>query len=82
MTTNTHTGLTDNEVLESRRKHGENILTTPPKVPLWKQYLRKFHDPLIIILLIAGVLSAGISYYEYNILGAGAAVFLNRWAYS
>lgn len=75
MTTNIHTGLTDKEVQESRKKHGENILTTPPKVPLWKQYLRKFHDPLIIILLIAGVLSAGISYYEYNILGAGAAVF-------
>lgn len=59
------TGLTDAEVLESRKKHGANILTPPEKDPLWKQFLEKFGDPLIIILMIAGVLSIGISFYEY-----------------
>lgn len=69
------TGLTDAEVLESRKKHGANILTPPEKDPLWKQFLEKFGDPLIIILMIAGVLSIGISFYEYFGLGEGEEVF-------
>lgn len=69
------TGLTDAEVLESRKKHGANILTPPEKDPLWKQFLEKFGDPLIIILMIAGVLSIGISFYEYFELGEGGEVF-------
>lgn len=69
------TGLTDAQVLESRKKHGANILTPPEKDPLWKQFLEKFEDPLIIILMIAGVLSIGISFYEYFGLGQGGEVF-------
>lgn len=70
-----YTGLTDAEVLESRSKHGANILTPPEKEPLWKQFLEKFGDPLIIILLIAGVLSIGISCYEFWGLHEGAETF-------
>ncbi|MCM1110700.1 MAG: calcium-translocating P-type ATPase, PMCA-type [Clostridium sp.] len=70
-----YTGLTDAEVTESRRINGVNILTPPAKEPLWKRFLEKFRDPLIIILLIAGVLSVGISCYEYWGLGQGAGVF-------
>ena len=70
-----YTGLTDAQVLESRRKNGANILTPPEKEPLWKQFLEKFGDPLIIILMIAGALSIGISCYEFFGLGQGAAVF-------
>lgn len=70
-----YTGLTDAQVLESRREHGANILTPPQKAPLWRQFLEKFTDPLIIILLIAGGLSVGISCYEYFGLGEGAEVF-------
>lgn len=69
------TGLTDSEVLERREKYGENILTPPPETPLWKQYLEKFQDPLIIILLIAGACSLGISFYEYYGLSKEAVVF-------
>lgn len=68
-------GLTDAEVLESRKKYGVNILTPPKKEPLWKQFLEKFTDPLIIILMIAGVLSIGISFYEYFGLNEGFTVF-------
>lgn len=64
-----YTGLTDEQVRESRAKNGVNILTPPEKEPLWKQFLGKFTDPLIIILLIAGFLSVGISLYEYIGLG-------------
>lgn len=70
-----YTGLTDAQVLESRRKNGANVLTPPEKEPLWKQFLEKFNDPLIIILMIAGALSIGISCYEFFGLGQGAAVF-------
>ena len=67
--------LTEIEVLESRKKYGVNILTPPEKEPLWKQFLEKFTDPLIIILMIAGVLSIGISFYEYFGLNEGFTVF-------
>ena len=70
-----YSGLTPAQVEESRRKHGANVLTPPEKEPLWKQFLEKFGDPLIIILMIAGALSIGISFYEYFGLDEGAAVF-------
>lgn len=70
-----YTGLTDSEVLESRERYGANILSEPEKIPLWKRFLTKFKDPLIIILLVAGLLSVGISFYEYYILGEGSTVF-------
>ena len=68
-------GLTDSQVAESRRKNGVNILTPAKKESLFKRFLEKFSDPLIIILLIAGVLSIGISFYEYYGLGEGFGVF-------
>ena len=59
----------------NRAAFGLNILTPAAKTPLWRRFLDKFKDPLIIILLIAGVLSVGISCYEYLGLDEGAAVF-------
>lgn len=54
-------GLTTQQVEESRRKYGENILTPPARESLWKKFLEKFEDPIIRILLIAWVLSMVIS---------------------
>lgn len=68
-------GLTDEQVAQSREAYGDNILTPPPSTPLWKLFLEKFRDPLIIILLVAGVMSVGISVYEYTALDMGAGVF-------
>ncbi len=68
-------GLTESEVAHNRAAFGLNILTPAAKTPLWRRFLDKFKDPLIIILLIAGVLSVGISCYEYWGLDEGAAVF-------
>ena len=70
-----YTGLTEAQVTESRSKHGANILTPPEKEPLWRQFLEKFRDPLIVILLIAGALSVLIACYEYYGLHEGAKVF-------
>ena len=69
------TGLSDAQVAASRARYGGNILTPPQKAPLWKLFLEKFKDPLIVILLIAGFLSICISFYEYFGLGAGATAF-------
>lgn len=68
-------GLSDAEVLESRRINGRNVLTPPAQTPWWKEFLHKFSDPLIIILMVAGVLSIGISFYEYFGLGQDWKVF-------
>ncbi len=70
-----YAGLSDAQVLESRRLHGDNLLTPPQKTPWWRQLLEKFRDPLIIILLVAGVLSVAISCYEYFGLGKDGTVF-------
>lgn len=74
-TNHRYSGLTDAQVLQSRAKHGVNILTPPAKDPLWKQYLEKFKDPLIVILIIAGMMSIGISCYECFGLHASSTVF-------
>ena len=70
-----YTGLTDAQVEDSRNRNGANVLTPPRKQSLFSRFLEKFKDPLIIILLIAGVLSVGISCYEYYGLGHDAGVF-------
>lgn len=70
-----YAGLTDAEVLKSRDKYGVNILTPAKKTSPWISFLKKFGDPLIVILLIAGILSVGISFYEYIVLGEGTQVF-------
>lgn len=70
-----HTGLTEAEVLESRARNGVNILTPPAKEPLWRQFLEKFGDPLIVILMVAGILSICIACYERFGLEHGNEVF-------
>jgi Ca2+-transporting ATPase len=69
-------GLTDTQVIESRNLHGENVLTPPVKDSWWKEFLGKFSDPIIIILLVALALSIGVSCYEYFSGHAGFSAFL------
>lgn len=54
-------GLTSEQVVENRSKYGSNVLTPPERTSLWKQFIEKFEDPIIRILLIAWVLSMIIS---------------------
>ena len=56
-------GLNDVQVKESREKHGRNVLTPAAKESLFSLFLAKFKDPLIIILIVAGLASCGISLY-------------------
>ena len=68
-----YTGLTEAEVLESREKYGENVLTPPPRTPMWKLFLEKFSDPIIRILLVALLLSVGVAVYHVATGEAGAS---------
>ncbi len=68
-------GLNDAQIEESRRLHGSNILSPAQKTSPFKLFLCKFKDPLIIILIIAGLASIGISIYEYCVLNEGAKIF-------
>ncbi len=67
-------GLTPAQVEESRRLHGSNLLTPAARRSAWSLFFEKFRDPLIVILLVAGFLSVGISCYEYY-LGGDPSVF-------
>ena len=58
-------GLTSSAVEISRREHGTNVLTPPQRESLWLKFFEKFQEPIIIILLIAMILSFGVSCYEY-----------------
>lgn len=69
-------GLTAREVEESRRKYGDNVLTPPEKEPVWKQFLEKFQDPIIRILLIALLLSVAVSLYQLFTGAEGTEVLL------
>lgn len=74
-----YSGLSNQEVLESRDKHGKNILTPPKREPIWKLFLEKFEDPIIRILLIAALLSLGISFVNKEFaetIGIFCAIFL------
>lgn len=62
---NQYKGLSEAQVLESRAKYGKNVLTPPEKESLFKLYLGKFEDPLIIILMVIGIFAVGVSCYEY-----------------
>ena len=79
-------GLNDAQVAESRCLHGENVLTPVKRDPLWKQFLRGFKDPLIVILLVALSLSVGIAIYEAYIDIAmpiiPSSLFLSQLEYS
>ncbi len=58
-------GLNNEQVEQSRAKHGFNVLTPPKKESVFHQFIGKFKDPIIEILLIALVLSIGVSVYQY-----------------
>ncbi|MDR0893356.1 MAG: calcium-translocating P-type ATPase, PMCA-type [Mediterranea sp.] len=72
-------GLTDEEVRQSREVHGANLLTPPKRPSLWKLYLEKFEDPVVRILLVAALFSLGISIVENEYaetIGIIAAILL------
>lgn len=72
-------GLTDNEVLESRKKFGSNIINSHKKNSFLKQYVATLGDPIIRILLIALAIKTIflIKQFDwYETVGIVIAIFL------
>ena len=59
----------DSYQVESGR--GKNIIPPPEREPMWKAYLEKFKDPIIIVLLVVFVFSVALSLYEIFVMGEG-----------
>lgn len=55
---------------------GKNIIPPPEKEPLWKQYLEKFKDPIIIVLLVVFFFSVVVAVYEVFYLNKGWSIML------
>ena len=62
--TNKKTGLTKEEVFSRRQKYGENKLKDKPKESLVIKFIKQFNDFMIIILIVASVISAAVSYFQ------------------
>lgn len=62
---NVRDGLTAEQVVDSRQKHGLNELQETKKEPWIVKFLKQFADVLIIILLIAAVVSLIVDPHEW-----------------
>lgn len=52
----TLTGLTDAEVLESRKKHGPNLQQQKVKSTWWRMLLEIIREPMLVLLIIISVI--------------------------
>lgn len=74
-----HDGLSREQVVASRAKYGENVLTPPKKTSIWKLYIEKYNDPIIQILLVAAAVSFGLAFVNHDFMetiGIFLAIFL------
>ena len=55
---------------------GKNIIPPPEKEPLWKLYLEKFKDPIIIVLLVVFFFSILVAIYEIIYMGKGWSILI------
>jgi len=72
-------GLNDAQVAESRKTHGQNVLTPPKRTSLWMLYLEKYRDPIIQILLVAAAISLVLAFLNKDFvetIGIFAAIIL------
>lgn len=66
--------LADSDVV--RNGVGKNVILPPEKEPLWKLYLAKFKDPIIIVLLVVFVFSIAVATYEAFWMHKGWSIFI------
>ncbi len=57
-------GLKNSEIITRREKYGKNELDNNKKEGIIIKFLKQFNDFMIIILIMASIISAGISYYQ------------------
>ncbi len=67
--------LFDNSEQVARGK-GRNMIPPPEREPLWKAYLQKFKDPIIVVLLVVFCFSCAVALYEAFYMGEGAKMLI------
>jgi Ca2+-transporting ATPase len=76
-------GLSDAEARVRLEQYGHNELAAEKPVPAWRRFLAQFRDVLVILLLVATAISAGLWAYErdaalpYEALAIFVVVLLN-----
>ena len=76
-------GLSEGDARTRLDKYGRNELTAEKPVPGWRKFLAQFQNVLVILLLIATAISAGLWLYErdsalpYEAIAIFAVVLLN-----
>jgi Ca2+-transporting ATPase len=81
--TDAQQGLSQAEAQARLERHGRNELAAEKPVPGWRRFLGQFKDTLVILLLVAAVISAGLWLAErdtalpYEAIAILAVVLLN-----
>jgi Ca2+-transporting ATPase len=76
-------GLTNEEARSRLERFGRNELTADKPIPSWRRFLAQFQDVLVILLLVAGAVSAALWFVErdealpYEAIAIFAIVVLN-----
>lgn len=76
-------GLSDTEARARLEHFGKNELTAEAAIPWWRKFLAQFQDVLVLLLLVATFISAGLWLYErdttlpYEAIAILAVVMLN-----
>jgi Ca2+-transporting ATPase len=81
--TDAGSGLSREQAQRRLASHGRNELAADEQIPAWRKLLAQFTDVLVILLIIAGAVSAGLWLYEgasalpYEAIAIFAIVLLN-----
>ena len=62
--TNVQQGLSDEEARSRLEQYGHNELAAEKPIPAWRRFVAQFQDVLVILLLVATAISAGLWAYE------------------
>ncbi len=75
-----HKGLTDQQVSESRARHGSNAITPQAQETFFDKLVENFKDPTIVILMVALVIITVMAFFGYaewyEGVGIAAAVLI------
>jgi Ca2+-transporting ATPase len=83
LATDAQLGLTEDQARSRLERHGLNELVTDKAVPGWRRFVAQFRDVLVILLLVATAVSAGLWVFEggapmpYEAIAILAVVLLN-----
>ena len=54
------TGLSAEEVVSRQARHGLNLMTEKPATPGWRRFVQQLAQPLVLVLLAAGAITAAL----------------------